>query len=821
MRGRASRADKNGSGDARALVLVVDDEPDTRALVATLLKQVGYDVAQAFSGEEALDVAAQRAPDMVVLDVVLPGMDGFETCRRLKRQQGLSLPVLMLSGRGRKAVIQGLEAGADDYLPKPFDVDEFWARVEALLRIRAAEAAALRRAERLLSLQRLSAAVAAQQDEAMVLQLVLVEAQRLLEATGVVYYQWDPAAGLLSPLHVIDPPGSRPPTVRRPGQGLVSQALARREPIYVNDYASWEHATAESREAGVAAAVAAPVLQADETIGVITARKLAAGARFDDEDAQLLGLLAGQAAAALSNARMHAAERAAAARAAERAAQLEAVMESMADGVVMVDASGSITSANRAAGELLNVARELLIGAPVARALPPVSTVDGEPLVADQMPLPAVLRSGVASVDLELLCDVGGRERIFLVTTTPVRDGGDEVVGAVSVFRDVTERRRADERAAQADKLRALGQMASGVAHDVNNLLASVMGRAELARLELERGGLDENRLAEALSLIEQAADDGAQTVRRIQEFARVRRDTDVTIVDLGEIVQSAVGLTRPRWRDAAQAEGRTVDLEIRMAAELYVAAEPAELREVMTNLILNAVDAMPRGGTITIAGTLADDGVQLEVRDSGVGMTPAVKSRVFEPFFTTKAEAGNGLGLAVSYGIIQRRGGQISVESAPGSGSVFRIELPIAERRPQPVALATRRSPRARHILVVDDEPALASVLQRLLESEGHRVTTCTSGAEALAVFNPDQHELVMTDLGMAGLNGLQVAAAIHLRSASTPVILVTGWGNELDPDNPPRGIARVLAKPYRLARVLDAVNEALPEPAAVPARS
>ncbi len=273
------------------------------------------------------------------------------------------------------------------------------------------------------------------------------------------------------------------------------------------------------------------------------------------------------------------------------------------------------------------------------------------------------------------------------------------------------------------------------------------------------------------------------------------------------------MGLTRPRWRDAAQAEGRTIELRIEVQPGLFVAAEPAELREVMTNLILNAVDAMPRGGTINITGRQIGESVRLEVTDTGVGMAPAVRSRVFEPFFTTKAEAGNGLGLAVSYGIVQRRGGQISVDSAPGRGSTFTIELPLAHRRPPNDVVAPPATRRKRNILVVDDEPALASVLQRLLESEGHSVTSCTSGAEALERFDPSVHELVMTDLGMAGLNGLQVAAAIHVRSPETPVILVTGWGNELDPDHPPPGIVRVLAKPYRLARVLDAVSAALPE--------
>ena len=816
LQGQAAGRGAGPAGESReVLVLVVDDAPDIRGLLTVLLEQVGYRVVTAASGEEALAVAADRSPDLVVLDVVLPGIDGFETCRRLKAEQGESMPVLMLSGRGRRAVVEGLEAGADDFVQKPFEPDEFWARVAALLRVHAAETAARRRAERLLSLQRVSAAVAARLDEAEVVRLVLDETQHLLDVDGAVLFLWDPAAGVLRPYQAIVVPAGVVPTPRRPGEGVTGQAFTQARPVWVNDYAGWDQATGDSRAAGASAAVAAPLLLGNEVLGVIGARKLAPGARVEEEDAQLLGLLAGLAAAALNNARMYASQRDAAFRAAERAAQLEAVMESMADGVLVIDRTGGLTGANRAAAELLGVPRERLVGSRDGEAMPPLRDLEGSS-VTWAARLTEVLREGRALVDQELVTVVDGQERVLTHTTGPIRDSDDSIVGAIAVFRDVTERRRLAERQSQADKLRALGQMASGVAHDVNNLLATVLGRAELARLELERGVLDQQRIAEALRLIEQAAEDGAQTVRRIQEFARVRRDTEHAVVDLGAVARGAAELTRPRWRDAAQAAGRTVELRLELEPELFVAAQAAELREVLTNLIFNAVDAMSAGGTIVIRGQRDGPTVRLAVSDSGVGMSPDVCRRVFEPFFSTKREAGTGLGLAVSYGIVQRHGGQIAVESTPGEGTTFTIELPLADRRPAAPPAAAGKGPTGRRILVVDDEPALASVLQRLLESEGHVVTPCTGGVEALERFDPVAHELVMTDLGMADLNGLQLAAALHARSPATPVILVTGWGNELDPDHPPPGISRVLAKPYRLAAVLEAIATALADESA-----
>jgi CheY-like chemotaxis protein len=245
----------------------------------------------------------------------------------------------------------------------------------------------------------------------------------------------------------------------------------------------------------------------------------------------------------------------------------------------------------------------------------------------------------------------------------------------------------------------------------------------------------------------------------------------------------------------------------------LLVAAEPLELREVLTNLILNSVDAMPGGGRLRLTGRRLGDVVQLDVSDTGVGMSRAVTQRVFEPFFTTKSEGGTGLGLAVSYGIVRRRGGQLSVTSVPDGGTTIRMELPYAgvtveAPPPEPVEIVPDRR---RHVLFADDEAGLAVIVQRLLLLEGFDVTTCSGGEEALATFDPAVHDLVLTDYGMPDLNGLQVAVGVKRRSPSTPVVLVTGWGSDMDASSPPHGITAVLSKPFRLAALVEAVRAAL----------
>ena len=796
--------------DAR--ILVVDDDPNVSGLIGTILGNSGFTVDAATDAAEALVRIGERRPDLVVLDLMLPGADGLEACRQIRDRLGRSVAILMVSARGRSGVIDCLAAGADDYLGKPFDVNELEARVRTLLRARALEIAAVRRSERLLSLQRISTAIVARLDEDEILDLVLAESRRLLKASGVALYVWDPGSQLLQPRRMSPPAQPSPPLPRRAGEGLVGLAFDSRAPRWINQYGSWPGGLATARQAGVVAGVAAPLMLGEETLGVIAARKVTPGESIDQEDAQVLGLLATHAAVAVANARAYAHQREAAARAASRASELEAVLESMTDGVLIVDEAGEIASANRAAASILGRETAGLARAMLPSILPPLRSSDQGGEVERLSPPELVRRLRAEPGERELVGAIDGEDRVLAVLAVPV---GGESTATLIVLRDVTDRRNSDERTAQAEKLRALGQLASGVAHDVNNLLAAVLGRSELARLEVERGQIDPGRLLEALSQIEQAAEDGARTVRRIQEFARVRTDAEVAVVDLAKLARDTIELTRPGWRDTAQVGGRPITVEDDLEANLLVAAEPLELREVLTNLILNAVDAMPHGGRLRIAGRRAGEMVQVEVSDTGIGMSRAVSRRVFEPFFTTKAEGGTGLGLAVCYGIVRRRGGQLTVASVPAGGTTFIIELPYAgvapaAEAPKPEAVAPRPD-RRRHVLFADDEAGLAAIVQRLLLLEGFEVTICSGGEEALAKFDPDEHDLVLTDYGMPDLTGLQVAAAVRRRSPNTPVVLVTGWGSDLDANAPPAGVTAVISKPFRLGTLVEAVRAAL----------
>src|SRR5205085_2133466 len=257
------------------------------------------------------------------------------------------------------------------------------------------------------------------------------------------------------------------------------------------------------------------------------------------------------------------------------------------------------------------------------------------------------------------------------------------------------------QRLVQGETLRALDELAGGAAHHLNNLLTIIVGRVQL----LHRAAGDE-RAARTLEIIERAAKDGAEVVRRLQQFAGMRRSTPPRAVRLEEIVADVLEMTRGRWQDAARAAGLEIAVDTTLAPAPPIAGDPAALRELLTNLVLNAVDALPRGGRVTIETRAADGGVVLAVTDTGVGMPEEVRRRAHEPFFTTKGVKATGLGLSVAYGIARRHGGDLTLQSEEGRGTTVLVHLPASVEAPpaRPPAPPRRRGPL--RILLVDDQP-------------------------------------------------------------------------------------------------------------------
>jgi signal transduction histidine kinase/ActR/RegA family two-component response regulator len=351
------------------------------------------------------------------------------------------------------------------------------------------------------------------------------------------------------------------------------------------------------------------------------------------------------------------------------------------------------------------------------------------------------------------------------------------------------------QRIIRSERLRALGEMAGGVAHDFNNVLAVVIGRAQLLQRQL-----DAPELRRQLQIIERVAQDGAQTVRRIQEFARMRRTRPWQQVDVPEVVREVVEAARPRWSDQAQARAVTYAMQLDLAPVPPVIGDPAELRETFLNLLFNALDAMPQGGSVTFSTRVEDGRIACVIADTGVGMSEEVRQRCFEPFFTTKAEHGTGLGLSIAYGIVTRHGGEIEAWSRPGAGSRFTVRLPIgAEIPPAPPETPAPRVGRSARILVVEDEAAVREVLVDVLQGQGHEVVACADGLSALAHVDGPAFDLALVDLSMPGLSGWEVAKGLRSAHPTVPIALVTGWGDQIDSGEArTRGIDYLMAKPF-----------------------
>ncbi len=372
--------------------------------------------------------------------------------------------------------------------------------------------------------------------------------------------------------------------------------------------------------------------------------------------------------------------------------------------------------------------------------------------------------------------------------------------------------RRAEEsqqRVVQGERLRALGELAGGVAHDFNNVLAIIVGRVEALMADA-----DDPEQLRHLEVILKVASDAGTTVQRIQGFARKRLARPAQSVDLNEVVDEVIEVTRSRWKDAAQARGVRYEMAVEHGEIPRIAGEAAELREALTNLVFNALDAMPSGGTLRVTTRRDHDGVVCLVRDNGIGMPDSVRRRVFDPFFTTKGERGTGLGLSVVYGIVTRHGGDIDVESRLGRGTTFTIRLPVGP--PVPMAESPTSAPvataRASRVLVVEDEPEVREILSAVLRSDGHAVVACEDGDSALVELEIDEFDLVITDLGMPGLSGWDVARAVKEQRPGTPVAMVTGWSEQIDPAMVgTEGIDYLIAKPFRREEIRAMVASAL----------
>ncbi len=379
----------------------------------------------------------------------------------------------------------------------------------------------------------------------------------------------------------------------------------------------------------------------------------------------------------------------------------------------------------------------------------------------------------------------------------------------------VAELRETQKQIVQQERLRALAQMASGVAHDFNNVLAKILGFNELL-LAWPENLNDKDKVKKYIQMTNAAAQEAVSIVNRLREFYRHRKESDVyQAIDVNETVTQAVVLTQPKWKDQMMASGATVVMETDLKDVPPIRGSESELRESLINLLFNAVDAMPEGGTVSVTTGTENHSVVIQVRDTGRGMTEEVRQRCFEPFFTTKGERGTGLGLAIVYGIVQRHGGSIDVQSEPGKGTVFVIRLPIPPSEGGEPLTRSAELTRPLRVLLAEDEPQVRDIEAEYLRGDGHFVETAANGREAMDRFAQWGYDIVVVDRAMPEMNGDQLTAAIKQTSPKTPVIMITGFADmPLEGTDPSHQPDLILRKPITQTTLRQAIARALTPP-------
>ena len=481
----------------------------------------------------------------------------------------------------------------------------------------------------------------------------------------------------------------------------------------------------------------------------------------------------------------------------EHQSLLTNILESARESIYAVNSDGSFKWCNSATLKGLGYDRTDFIG---RHLLEMVYEAD-RALVQEK--LDAALNGSPQTYEMRYFSH-DGRLRHARVDNSPLVVDG-RTTGVLGIARDITEQKEERERAARADKLRALGQLASGVAHDFNNSLAAILGRAQLLRRQI-----GDQTLVRNLDIIQTAAEDAAATVRRIQTFARKSPVKEFELLDARSLLHDAIEITRTRWENEARLRGLEYEVTLDANERHNTYGSASELREVFVNLIVNAVDAMPRGGKLSISCRPNEDRLQLEFKDDGTGMPEDVQQKIFEPFFSTKGAHGTGLGLSVSHSIIERHQGSINVISEPGQGTTFVIDLPAALTESS-IAKPVETSDATPHlrILVVDDESSVRETLAEMLVAVAHEVELAESGQEAVEKMRRGNFDFVFTDLAMPEMDGWETARAIRKFRPDVKIVLVTGYGpTTVPPEGEEKLVDGIIGKPFDFAQVGSTLN-------------
>ena len=632
-----------------------------------------YEIKTADSARGALDQLPEFRPDLVVLDIKMPEIDGLEVLRRIKRIDPTIEVVMITAYASLETVKLALSHGAFEYLIKPFSRQDLEQVVRRAVERRQADQGTRGQVARLVEEMRSLSAKTRELEEAARREpaeqsLRVTQLSILREMSRTIVGQLD----------------------LREMTAAVTDQLRR-----ALDYDAVSIIDGPPAPEGPAVVVCA-IRDAGGSLGHLVVDNRASGRPIDRSERELLEMLAEYLAVAIRNSRLYT-------EIATTKRSLEQLIDSAGDAIIPVDGDDRVEGWNPAAERIFGLSAADAVGRAITTLLPVSDYADAKRRLSGGTPMHAF----EVSVPRD-----NGRPAALAVTLSALGDPQGAVTGLIAIVRDITVQREIEGQLNQAEKLTALGQLAGGIAHDFNNLLQAILGYSQLMKQNIG----DADLVSRSLQVLESVAMDGSETVRRIQQFARLRPDEEFVPVDVNKIVHDAV----------------------------------------------------------------------VVVRDTGVGMPPSVRRRIFEPFFSTKGEGGSGLGLAMAYSIVKRHGGEIRVESESGRGTTFTLTFPgaaqISEPSEAPDSTAPRRIAR---VLVIDDDPQVLATLSELLRSLGHRVTAAPSGPAALAGYARDRFDVVLTNVGMAGMNGWEFAERLRAVDRQVALLFITGWGLR-EEDNP-----------------------------------
>ena len=405
-----------------------------------------------------------------------------------------------------------------------------------------------------------------------------------------------------------------------------------------------------------------------------------------------------------------------------------------------------------------------------------------------------------------------GHTVILETSGVPIFGSDGSFKGYRGIDRDITERKKTEQALIQSEKLKSIGTITAGISHEFNNILAIISGNVQL----LGRTYKDNENLTEALRTIRRAADDGAEISSKMLEFTKTVPDTKKFVSsDIRDLIRQSIDFTMPRWKNEAQARGIDYQMDTEgMKSVSSILCNPTELREVFINLIINALDAMPEGGSLSFSTWSGNDTVFVSISDTGEGMSEEVRKNVFDPFFTTKSPVGTGLGMSMAYGIITRHGGKIEAESELGKGTIFSLQIPIAAKVGDTELFSEPAQDiqcKSLHILVVDDEVNIGKLLDEFLSDDGHKVKTVDNGADAIKLLKRKSFDLVLCDLVMSDVSGYDIIKALNKLDRSPKIGIITGWNERLKPMEEGMNVDFVLRKPFDFSELSRKINDVI----------